>query len=147
MSENITYEKLAAKFRGRKLRKYGFVLIVPGDKFNPDWETQLGEDYECIEETYYSKPVTLVRKVVAETKEKTSEEKPLNMVKQVTEDDLLELRAYFDRRIDALTETVSVLRKALTELQEKINKLKETFEEHEHSASGKIMVPLKKSTL
>lgn len=177
MSTKITYEELEERFTVRTLQGFGEVIIIPGDEFDPDWEAQLGEEYECLEHTYYRKPVMLVRKAVKEnadanantnvsTNADADKKTPEEELKAATRGDLLELRARLDGRIDVLGEMQAAMKKDFAALQKKfdetmkwledergkdekffveVNNRLDALEEHEHSSTGKIMVPYKKT--
>jgi hypothetical protein len=79
--ETKILEDLRQKFPVNDVAPYGECIIVPGDKFNPDWEAVLGEEgYNCIQTDIAGKPFMLVKleredAEGLETKEKPVEEK------------------------------------------------------------------------
>lgn len=57
----IKFEELKERFPVQNVPPYGECVVVPGDKFDPDWEGFLDEDgYGCIFTDFGEKPVTLV---------------------------------------------------------------------------------------
>lgn len=66
----ITIDGLRREFgAGREVSPYGFVIVVPADKFDPDWEVYLADHgFKCIEFSLGGKPVVLVKRSAAEGK-------------------------------------------------------------------------------
>lgn len=57
----INIQKLAGVFPTRSLQEHGDCIVIPGDRFDPDWEADLAEQgHECFEAQFEEKPVTLV---------------------------------------------------------------------------------------
>jgi hypothetical protein len=63
----ISFEELFKKYPTHNVPPYGACVVVPGDKFDPDWEALL-EDCSCHPTDFEGKPVTLVRKDKGESK-------------------------------------------------------------------------------
>jgi len=59
MSTVISFEELSKKHPIHNVPPYGACIVVPGDKFDPDWEAIL-EDCSCHHTDFEGKPVTLV---------------------------------------------------------------------------------------
>jgi len=58
----MSVEELRKQFPVRQVTFYGECIVVPGTKFDPDWEAVLGDaGYNCINTDFEGKAVTLVR--------------------------------------------------------------------------------------
>jgi hypothetical protein len=57
----ISFEELCKKYPIHNVSPYGECVVVPGDKFDPDWEVFL-EDCICHNTDWEGKPVTLVKR-------------------------------------------------------------------------------------
>jgi len=67
MSAVISFEELSKKYPTHNVPPYGACIVVPGDKFDPDWEAIL-EDCSCHHTDFEGKPVTLVQRKAGKDK-------------------------------------------------------------------------------
>jgi hypothetical protein len=62
MTKMVTVEELRQKFPVQNVAPHGDCIVVPGHKFDPDWEVFLGDQgYKCFMADLGGKPVTLVK--------------------------------------------------------------------------------------
>lgn len=60
--KEFSIEKLKEMFPVQNVAPYGDCVVVPGSKFDPDWEAHLGDQgYKCFPTDLDQKPVTLVQ--------------------------------------------------------------------------------------
>jgi len=58
----ITVDEFKKLYPTKEVPPYGECIVVPGDKFDPDWEVDLGDqDHACFNVLLDRKPVTLVQ--------------------------------------------------------------------------------------